>query len=125
MELRKRCVAHMREHAERYASFFDGDFTNYLYGMNKSGTWGDDIEIRALEEITDRIIFIYSSQSLLVEPLKTNFDEVALLGTVSPLKISYHGKNHYNSIFDETVCLPLPMRSSNVLLTTRHKQLMG
>ena len=124
-ELRKLCVAHMKKNAKRYSAFYDGDFKKYLIGMSKLGTWGDDIEIRALEEITDRLIYIYSSQSPNVEPLKTNFDEVILMKGVAPIKISYHGKNHYNSIFDENACLPLNMRSTRTLSTVRHQQLMG
>mmetsp|Transcript_22360 Transcript_22360/g.37888 ORF Transcript_22360/g.37888 Transcript_22360/m.37888 type:complete len:527 (+) Transcript_22360:105-1685(+) len=125
LELRKRCVSHMKKHAKRYAAFYDGDFMAYLAKMSQPGQWGDDIEIRALEEVTDRLINIYSSHSDVIEPLKTNFDEVNLLQGVQPLKISYHGKNHYNSIFDETVCLPLEARSSSVLSAVRHKQLLG
>jgi hypothetical protein len=125
LELRKMCVAHMKRNADRYAAFFDGDFADYLQRMSRPGKWGDDIEIRALEEVIDRVINIYSSQSDFCEPLKTNFDEVNLLAGIDPIKISYHGKNHYNSIFDETVCLPLGIRDSKILSTTRHKQLMG
>lgn len=125
LELRRMCVSHMKRHKDRFAVFFEGDFSDHLEAMSKPGKWGDDLEIKAMEEITDRLIYIYCSQSPVVEPLKTNFDEVSLLQGVSPLKISYHGKNHYNSIFDETTCLPLAVRGSNTLSSTRHKHLMG
>jgi hypothetical protein len=124
LELRRLCVAHMRKHADRFAVFFEGDFSQHLRGMERPGTWGDDLEIRALEEIADRLVLIYSSLSPLPEPLKTSFDEGRLLQGVAPLKVSYHGENHYNSIFDEAVCLPLEIRPSSVLSDTRHKHLM-
>jgi hypothetical protein len=66
--------------------------------------WGDDIEIQALSEIYNRPIEIYSHSK---EPLKT-FHETAgshsritdreLNSNLYPIKLSYHGRQHYNSL---------------------------
>jgi hypothetical protein len=69
--------------------------------MEKPGVWGDDVEIRALEEILDRIIRIYSSESKTMEPINKNLEEDALLKDVSPVNITYHGKRHYNALVEQ------------------------
>ncbi|KAJ1442344.1 hypothetical protein B484DRAFT_322076, partial [Ochromonadaceae sp. CCMP2298] len=99
-ELRASCVEHLVRHRSRFEVFcFDQDFDQHVRNMSKSGTWGDDLEIRALEEITDRVITIYSSDNKTpAEPINNNFEERKLLRRVPPITLSYHGRSHYNSI---------------------------
>ena len=120
-ELRLECVQHLEKHADRFGSFYPGNFKDYLRNMKKSGVWGDDLEIKALEEMTDRLIHIYSSHSDVIEPLITNFDEKEMMKEVKPIILSYHGRNHYNSVYDENTSLPLERRSSQTLLNIRCK----
>jgi hypothetical protein len=120
-ELRLQCVQHLEKHADRFGSFYPGNFKEYLRNMKKSGVWGDDLEIKALEEMTDRLIHIYSSHSDVIEPLITNFDEKEMMKDVQPIILSYHGKNHYNSVYDENTSLPLERRASQTLLNIRCK----
>jgi len=61
LELRQICVEHMQAHSERFQNFCPTSFAEHIRRMAIPGTWGDDLEIRALEEIFDRIFFIYSS----------------------------------------------------------------
>jgi hypothetical protein len=119
LELRLKCVQHLEKHAERFSSFYPGDFREYLRRMKRPGVWGDDLEIKALEEMTDRLIHIYSSHSEVIEPLITNFDENEIMKGVQPILLSYHGKNHYNSVYDEKTPLPLDRRKSQTLLKIR------
>jgi hypothetical protein len=118
-ELRLQCVQHLEKHADRFGSFYPGNFKEYLRNMKKPGVWGDDLEIKALEEMTDRLIHIYSSHSEVIEPLITNFDEREVMKDVPPILLSYHGKNHYNSVYDENTSLPLERRTSQTLLQLR------
>ncbi len=90
-----------------------------------SGVWGDDVELQALSEIYDRPIEIYSGGN---KPLKTfhenkkefnrkkkkskniniNINDQFIFNKddkdndnkfeISPIRISYHGKSHYNSV---------------------------
>jgi hypothetical protein len=119
-ELRACCVEHLTRHRKRFEVFCEGDFDEYLRNLSKSGVWGDDLEIRALEEITDRVIMIYSSSAEnVLEPINNNFEEKTLLNGVPPLTLSYHGNSHYNSIYDERYPLPLVHRKTRLLLRSR------
>lgn len=67
------------------------------------GVWGDDVELQALSEIYARPIEIYAYQST---PMRTFHEDS--VGTDAgaerkdhqeqPIRLSYHGKEHYNSI---------------------------
>ena len=65
----------------------------YLQRKRQDGVWGDDIEIQAMSEIYNRPIEIYAYHN---EPMRT-FHEDFLKGK-SPIRLSYHGRKHYNSI---------------------------
>lgn len=125
-ELRERVADHMEQHRERFETFVTVDFCVYLERIRRLGVWADDLEIRAVEEILDRGVEIYVAETEPVdgkiEPLKTHFDEAELLHGVDPIKISYHGQAHYNSVVDERTPLPLPPRHSHVITASRQRQ---
>jgi len=122
-ELRQKCVDHMSSNRERFAVFCSVDFDEYLKEISLLGTWADDMEIKALEEILDRVIRIYSAESIELVPLNTNFDEELLLRDIPPIILSYHGKNHYNSVRNINQTLPLGERHSRIILNARLKEL--
>lgn len=120
LELRKACVEHMAQHAARFRVFSTTNFPHHLKRMAIDGTWAAELEVRALEELADRVFSIYSSDSIesRPQPLHTNFDERQTLGDVETVNLSYHG-NHYNSVFDQRHALPLPPRDSRLLVEAR------
>ena len=123
IELRRQCVKHLKNHYDRFKVFCCTDFNSYLDDIALPGVWGDDVEIKALEEILDRIIIIYSSEYDDEElyPLNINFDEELLLQDISPIILSYHGNNHFNSVYKKDIKLPLGLRQSNIILNSRIK----
>lgn len=116
----------MTKHRSRFEPFCAVDFDEYLASQKESGTWGDDIEIKAIEEIFDRRVVIYNSESPFLEPMRTNFDEHGSAEVVQPIVLSYHGQQHYNSVFNEKVRLPLSNRrvsGSGKILAARAKSM--
>jgi len=74
--LRRKVVKHMSTFRDRFQAFTTTSFDSYLSNMSQDGIWGDDLEIRALEEICDRPIEIYSTESEEDDlRVKTHFDE--------------------------------------------------
>jgi hypothetical protein len=123
-QLRHLCCEHLKKHQNRFEKFIvDIKFSEYIMEMSKHGTWADDIEIRAMEELLDRNIHIYSSNSTnpkdYLVPVNENPDEEKLMFGVPPLNLSYHGQSHYNSIYYDRTPLPFPARSTKVLLNAR------
>jgi len=125
LELRAQCVEHMVKNKERFQVFCTSNFEAHCKRMAIDGTWAAELEVRALEEICDRVFSIYSSDSKETVPMSTNFDDQFLVGiNVETVKLSYHGA-HYNSIFDIRQPLPLPPRSSRILELARRKLFEG
>ena len=109
--LRQKCMDYLLIERDFFEQFVEGGkngFDEYIEMKRKNGVWGDDIELQALSEIYNRPIEIYSNST---KPLKTfheNKNEFKREGNekinndcndfVMPIRISYHGKNHYNSI---------------------------
>ena len=117
-EVRRKCVEHIKDHQDRFKSFLpDVDLNEYLETMSRDGTYGDEPEIRAMEELFDRRICIYqlmaSSNSLLLPDASVEDQD-----GVEPFRISYHNGNHYNAVeYSLHRCLPLhrEVQTTNIL----------
>ncbi|KAH9249687.1 hypothetical protein BASA81_012483 [Batrachochytrium salamandrivorans] len=82
-------------------------FADYVKNMRKPGEWGGEPELRILEEIYDRPIEMYSCDLVgnegdrdFTKPVAHYNDEEeeqACKGR-EPLRLSFHGNNHYNAV---------------------------
>ena len=103
--LREKCMDYLEIERDFFQQFIEGDFDEYINMKRKNGIWGDDIEIQALSEIYNRPIEIYSGS---IKPLKCFHENKKYFNEknknknnnkkIIPIRISYHGHNHYNSV---------------------------
>ena len=100
--LREKCMDYLVVQKRFFEQFIEGDFDYYIKEKRKDGTWGDDIELEALSEIYNRPIEIYSGSE---KPLRCFHEDKKLYSDnrnkgiiITPIRISYHGRKHYNSI---------------------------
>ena len=111
--IRDKCMNYIQEEASFFQQFIEGgedSIGEYIQMKRTLGVWGDDIELQALSEIYNRPIEIYSNSKT---PLKTFHENTSNFSRVNtaiemnrlPIRISYHGKQHYNSI--------RPLKSNN------------
>eukprot|EP01016_Furgasonia_blochmanni_P024276 TRINITY_DN2615_c0_g1_i7.p1 TRINITY_DN2615_c0_g1~~TRINITY_DN2615_c0_g1_i7.p1 ORF type:complete len:360 (-),score=51.03 TRINITY_DN2615_c0_g1_i7:1066-2145(-) len=94
--IRRICMDYIDIEREYFKNYIIGGIAkidDYLHRKRQDGVWGDDVEIQALSEIYGRPVEIYAYSA---EPMRT-FHESALTA-VEPMRISYHGKSHFNSI---------------------------
>ena len=124
-EIRLLVHSHLAAHRDRFQPFCSINYDDFLKYQEESGNWADDIELKALEEVFDRPIVIYDSESINIAPMKTNFDENGSdeNESIKPIILSYHGHQHYNSVFNEKFSLPLIKRSSSKILNKRKKSM--
>lgn len=124
-ELRSLCVLHMKKHKKRFSLFCMVDIDNHLSDIQNDGYPGDELEIRVLEEVLDRIIYVYSpdivSPDMKPIPINLNEEENMLLVDVKPIQITCLSTNYYSSIVDDLEPFPLEDRKSFVLLDCREK----
>lgn len=98
-EIRAYCMKYIEIESDYFRNFIEGGnslekFYLYLENKKKDGVWGDDVEIQAMSEIYNRPIEIYVYSS---KPIRT-FHETSFNDN-EPIRLSYHGKSHYNSVF--------------------------
>jgi len=94
--IRQVCMDYIETERDFYKNFIIGGgvrFDEYLARKRQDSVWGDDLEIQALSEIYNRSIEIYAYSS---EPMRT-FHEVNT-NNQNPIRLSYHGASHYNSV---------------------------
>lgn len=91
--IREKCMDYIEKNSLFYSQYIEGgekQIPAYIKRKRKAGIWADNLEIEALAEIYQRTIEIYVNpeKPILIGPDKKRF----------PIKISYHGNKHYNSI---------------------------
>ena len=63
------------------------------------GEWGGDPEIRVMEEIFDRPFELWDVERGADAPANIHLEgSLPEDHRVAPIRVSYHGKNHYNSV---------------------------
>ena len=92
--------------------------TARLDATPNAAIWGDHVEIIALAELLDRPVDIYSSETQTVEP--TSIVE-AVDPHSEPIRLSYHGGEHYNSVTTDpdSTWKPLGLLGSSKLKESR------
>ena len=124
---------HILEHRDYFASWIVGAqgsskgggsdeveayVTARLDATPNAAIWGDHVEIIALAELLDRPVDIYSSETQTVEP--TSIVE-AVDPHSEPIRLSYHGGEHYNSVTTDpdSTWKPLGLLGSSKLKESR------
>ena len=91
--IREKCMDYIQKNSVFYSQYIEGgekQMSAYIERKRKGGIWADNLEIEALGEIYQRSIEIYINpdKPILIGPDRKRF----------PIRISYHGNKHYNSI---------------------------
>ncbi|CAL1129047.1 unnamed protein product [Cladocopium goreaui] len=109
---RRAAVAHMKKHADFFGVFFEdeAEFQKYLKNMSISGTWGDELTLRAVVEAYGCIAHVVTSEPknwhLVYEPENTEVDPAIAvcpkgMDMPKPRKqifLAYISPIHYNAI---------------------------
>merc|ERR1711862_608615 len=60
--VRQSVVKYMKTHASEFECYFDGGYNQYLKNMRCSGTWGDELTLRAASNNFNCNIHVISSE---------------------------------------------------------------
>ncbi|BFZ08965.1 hypothetical protein BsWGS_12004 [Bradybaena similaris] len=93
--VRKHCLDYMSKNADFYSQYVTEDFTMYINRKRMDSCHGNHLEIQAVTELFNRPVEVYQYS---LEPMNT-FD-TAYKTDNPPIRLSYHGNVHYNSIVD-------------------------
>ena len=109
---RRLCTDHMQKERDHFSQYVTQDFDAYLRRKRRDGTFGNHIEMQALSEIYSRPIEVYA---LSATPVNTFQSAEGSGSDVTPLRVSYHGRNHYN-----VGAAPLPLHTTHPLSPPSH-----
>ena len=100
--IREKCMDYIQKNSLFYSQFIEGgekQMNAYIERKRKAGIWADNLEIQALSEIYKRPIEIYVNTD---KPIKS-YSNIGSFKNRFPIKISYHGNNHYNSMVPDEI----------------------
>ncbi len=104
--VKSKCLDYLELEKDFFGQFIEGGiekFDDYVKMKKIDGVWGDDIEIQAMSEIYNRPIEIYSYSKVPIKTFHENPSQSVLyereISNLPPIRLSYHGKAHYNSVF--------------------------
>ena len=115
--IREKCMDYIEKNKLFFSHFIEGGETQmpeYIKRKRQNGKWGDNLEIQALSEIYNRPIEIYVD----VDKTLRTFNNVNNKNSIFPIKISYHGNNHYNSIVPSVNHSDFPLYKSALLTSS-------
>jgi OTU domain-containing protein 5 len=93
--VRQLCVDYMAKNCDFFKQYVTEDFNTYLNRKRLDTCHGNHIEMQALCELFNRPIEVYQ---LSIDPINT-FHSTYKTDN-EPIRLSYHGNVHYNSVVD-------------------------
>ncbi|KAK7488560.1 hypothetical protein BaRGS_00020177 [Batillaria attramentaria] len=93
--VRNMCIDYMAKNAEFFSQYVTEDFKTYLNRKRMDNCHGNHLEIQAIAELFNRPVEVYQYS---IEPINTFHS--AYKTDNEPIRISYHGGVHYNSVVD-------------------------
>ncbi|XP_052678620.1 OTU domain-containing protein 5-B-like [Crassostrea angulata] len=93
--VRKMCVDYMLKNCDYFSQYVTEDFTTYINRKKMENCHGNHVEMQAMSEMFNRPIEVYQYS---IDPINTF--NCPYKTENEPIRISYHGNVHYNSIVD-------------------------
>ncbi|XP_041349788.1 OTU domain-containing protein 5-like [Gigantopelta aegis] len=93
--VRKNCIDYMAKNPEFFSQYVTEDFKTYLNRKRMESCHGNNLEMQAMAELFNRPIEVYQYS---IDPINTFHG--AYKTDNEPMRVSYHGSVHYNSVID-------------------------
>ncbi|CAH8452838.1 unnamed protein product [Schistosoma turkestanicum] len=92
--VRSQVIDYMVKNKEHFSQYLTEDFDHYISRKRDASCYGNHVEIQAIAELYNRPVEIYHGS---VEPINVFHADYS---KEFPIRLSYHGRVHYNSIVD-------------------------
>ena len=102
--VRRLCLDHIERERDHFSAYMTQDFDAYVRRKRRDRVFGNHLEMQAISEIYNRPVHVFDARGDGEAPMNafsvatTEGEEIAQVG--APLRLSYHGRNHYNVIID-------------------------
>lgn len=96
-EVRRLCMDYMERNRDHFAPFVAENFSSYVARKRQPGQHGNHVELQAISEMFGRPLEIYEYSE---NPRNIFYPAITPLDVNIPIRLSYHGSSHYNSVVD-------------------------
>jgi hypothetical protein len=96
-QVRKLCMDYLLAERDHFSQFVTQDFDTYVKRKRNDKTFGNNLEMQAMAEMFNRPIEVYCNS---VYPMKIFHEGYTQASHSTPLRLSYHRGNHYNSVIN-------------------------
>lgn len=100
LDVRRLCLDYMEKNRDHFSQFVTEDFSEYLVRKRRPDVEGNHVELQAISEIYLRPIEIYEYSTEPKNIFNPRIEPSSSLEPNAPLRLSYHGSSHYNSVVD-------------------------
>lgn len=94
--VRQHCMDYMMKNRDFFSQYMTEDFNAYIRRKRNEHSHGNHLEMQALSEMYNRPIEVYQYSE---SPINTFHGRIRNDET-PPIRLSYHGNVHYNSVID-------------------------
>ncbi|VDM94850.1 unnamed protein product [Thelazia callipaeda] len=101
-DVRRLCMDYMEKNSDHFSQFVTEDYRDYITRKRRQDAHGNHIELQAISEIFSRPIEIYEYCTEPRNISSSRFDSSQSPEANPPIRLSYHGAIHYNSVIDPT-----------------------
>jgi OTU domain-containing protein 5 len=98
--VRRLCLDHIEKERDHFSAYITQDFDAYVARKRRERVFGNHVEIQAISEIYNRPVHVYDLHGDGEEPMNIYASATEGSGAGAPLRLSYHGRSHYNALFD-------------------------
>ena len=95
--VRKHCMDYMVKNRDYFSEYITEDFPSYIRRKRSDQAHGNHVEMQALSEMYSRPIEVFQYS---LDPINTFHSRVPTRDDNAPIRVSYHGNVHYNSIIN-------------------------
>uniref|UniRef100_F1KYF6 ubiquitinyl hydrolase 1 n=1 Tax=Ascaris suum TaxID=6253 RepID=F1KYF6_ASCSU len=99
-DVRRLCLDYMEKNRDHFSQFVTEDFDDYLARKRREDEHGNHVELQAISEIFSRPIEIYEYCTEPKNIFSPRCDATSNAEPNPPIRLSYHGTVHYNSVVD-------------------------
>ncbi|EJW79009.1 hypothetical protein WUBG_10081, partial [Wuchereria bancrofti] len=101
-DVRRLCMDYMEKNSDHFSQFVTEDFHDYVTRKRRRDAHGNHVELQAISEIFSRPIEIYEYCTEPRNISSSRLDSSPSAEPNPPIRLSYHGAIHYNSVIDPT-----------------------
>lgn len=105
--VRRLCLDHMERERDHFSPYITQDFDDYILRKRRPMTFGNHVEIQAISEIYNRPVEVFDARgdartpmNIFQAPTEDESSAPAAVARSQPLRLSYHGRSHYNALVD-------------------------